>query len=334
MPAASRVSVVLPFYNAAGRLEAAIQSILAQTFRDFELILVDDGSSDASREIARRLAGKDARIRLIPAAHGGIVSALQAGCAEAGGEVLVRMDADDMAYPERIETQFAYLDAHPETALCGCRVRMTGDNIGPGRKRYADWINALITPEDIRHEIFIECPIPHPAFAMRRDAFERAGGYQDHGWPEDYDLLMRLQRAGMTMAKCPEILLDWHDHPRRLSMTAPRYSEAAFRALKRCYLFEIHPLRNRHFFQWGAGEVGKRWLREWDFPRPEAVADINPRKIGKTIHNTPVIAPGALPPPGSAFTVIMVGAPGAREEIRAWFGSRGYRETADYLFLA
>ena len=88
------------------------------------------------------------------------------------------------------------------------------------------------------------------------------------------------------------------------------------------------------FYQWGAGEVGKTWLREWSDRRPEAVVDIAPRKIGKTIHGTLVIAPDDLPKPGNGFTVVAVGAPGAREEIREWFVSRGYVECVDFLFLA
>ncbi len=87
------------------------------------------------------------------------------------------------------------------------------------------------------------------------------------------------------------------------------------------------------FYQWGAGEVGKKWLREWQ-PKPLAVVDINPRKIGRLIHDVPVIAPEELPPPGRAFVVIAVGAPGARNVIREWLTPRGYEEPRDFLFLA
>ena len=95
------------------------------------------------------------------------------------------------------------------------------------------------------------------------------------------------------------------------------------------------PLRGgRPFYQWGAGEVGKRWLREWQERKPEAVVDINPRKIGRRIHDAPVIAPEDLPPPGETFVVVAVGAPGARTDIRDWLTPRGYEETRDFLFLA
>jgi hypothetical protein len=169
---------------------------------------------------------------------------------------------------------------------------------------------------------------------MRRTAYEAVGGYQDHGWPEDYDLVMRLWRAGKRLGKVPEVLLDWHTGNGRLSVTDPRYSEASFRALKRHYLFETYLKGRPIFHQWWAGEVGKRWLREWTGPKPFVVIDIHPRKIGRKIHGYRVISPEQLPPPGTTFVVIAVGTPGARDEIRDWLHLHGFRELKDYLFLA
>lgn len=331
MPA---ISVILPFYNAADTLAEAVASIQRQSCPDFELILLDDGSTDASPRIAQRLAAADPRLHLITQPHAGIVAALQRACAAAQNPWLARMDADDIAAPQRLERQHALMRADPHIALCGTRVAVTGPNAGPGRHRYERWINALITPEDHLRELFVECPIAHPTFFMRRDAFQAVGGYQDHGGPEDYDLCLRLALAGHRLAKCPETLLEWRDLPGRLSMTSPRYSPEAFRALKRRHLRQTRLAQHPRFIQWGAGEVGKRWLREWDAPGPQAVVDINPRKIGRTIHGVPVIAPQDLPPPGRALILIAVGAPGARQTIRDWLAPRGYQEPQHYLFIA
>ncbi len=330
---APTVSVVLPFFNAASTLGQAIASIREQTFADWELIAFDDGSEDGSAAIAARAASEDPRIRLVSSSHVGIVDALRRGCAEAGGTYIARMDADDRAYPERLAAQVALLEAHEAMALCGTRIRMTGTAIGPGRRRYEAWINHLVRPEDLARDLFIECPLPHPTFMMRRQAYQAIGGYQDHGWAEDYDLVMRFWRTGCPLGKVPRCLLDWHDRPGRLSMTSSRYGEGQFRKLKRHYLFASYLQGDRPFYQWGAGEVGKRWLREWRSRKPLAAVDINPRKIGGRIHDVPIIAPEELPPPGSVFTLVMVGAPGARQTIREWFGPRGYREGEDYLFL-
>lgn len=117
-------------------------------------------------------------------------------------------------------------------------------------------------------------------------------------------------------------------------MTSVRYSPEHFRAIKRHYLLQSYLRGETPFYQWGAGEEGKPWLREWEGRRPLAVVDITPRKVGRGLHGMRVIAPEDLPPPGTAFTVVAVRAPDARPEIRAWMTPRGYRELSDYLFLA
>lgn len=328
------ISVLMPAHNALDTLAGALGSILHQTVKDWELVLVDDGSDDGTGALADEMATQDDRIRVVHTPHRGIVEALNHAASLARGPLLARMDADDVSLPGRFAAQLALFDTEPGLVLCGGVVRMVGGGIGSGRRRYEGWINGLLTHEDMVREIFVECPLPHPTFMMRRDAFLGGGGYTDNGWPEDYDLVMRLWRAGGRFAKPAEPLLDWREHPRRLSMTDDRYGETAFRALKRHYLFGSGMMANRLFLQWGAGEVGKRWLREWGAAVPAAVVDINPRKIGRTIHGVPVIPPEQLPRPEEVFIVVAVGSPGARDEIRDWFGPRGYTEGRDFLFLA
>lgn len=330
MPA---VSVILPFHNAESTLARAIESIRVQSFADWELIAWDDGSTDTSLAVAQALAQCDARIRVLESPHAGLVEALRQACAQARGAILARMDADDVSLPHRLEKQVALLRADDRVALCGTLVSMEGAGIGSGRRRYEEWINGLIRHDDIVRERFIECPVAHPTFAMPRWAYDAAGGYQEHGWPEDYDLVLRLAEQG-RIEKVPEALLEWHHHGTRLSMRDPRYEEAAFRRLKRHYLRKTVLAGRSLFHQWGAGEVGKRWLREWDAPKPAAVVDINPRKIGRVLHGIPVIAPETLPAPGETFVLIAVGAPGARDEIREWLTPRGYVERVDYAFIA
>ncbi|MCP4641170.1 MAG: glycosyltransferase [bacterium] len=331
------VSVVMPCRNAASgggnTLAPAIESIQQQTFEDWELIVVDDGSTDDSAAVVARLAADDARVRLVESEPVGIVSALQQGCARAQGAFIARMDADDIARPQRLAKQLDFLAKSPEVALCGCRVAMTGE-VGEGRLRYETWLNRLVSPDDVAREMFVECPIAHPAFFMRQAAFDAVGGYRDQGWPEDYDLCLRMHLAGERLANVPEVLLEWHNTPGRLSMDDPRYSPESFRRAKRHYLFAGPLAEGRPFYQWGAGEVGKRWLREWDERTPQFVVDINPRKVGQSIHGIRVVDPEDVPEPGAAFGIVAVGAPGARDDIRAWFGPRGYRETVDYLFVA
>ncbi len=329
-----RVSVVLPFLNAQETLARAVQSIQEQTFEEWELILFNDGSTDGSGRIAEKAAGDDSRIRVIGSEHVGIVEALSRGCSEARGEYIARMDADDVSHPERLERQLAEVERDPRIGLCGTQVRMVGKSIGFGRRRYEKWINALVTHEEIERELFVECPLPHPTFFMPREAYVEAGGYQDHGWPEDYDLCMRMFLMGRRFAKVAAPLLDWTESPARLSMVSERYSPAQFRAIKRHYMFLTHLANGRPFCQWGAGEVGKRWLPEWRDRKPLHVIDVNPRKIGTHIHGYKIIAPQEIERLGRTFIVIAVGAPGARDEIRQWLARQAYTEVADYVFVA
>ena len=312
----------------------AVDSVLAQEFGDFEFLLFEDGSTDRTAAVALEYAAKDNRIRVIQSGHVGIVPALQRLSREAKGRYFARMDADDVARPDRFQKQFGYMETNPQVALCGSKVKIVGDRIASGRRRYEEWINGLLDHDSISRELFVECPVPHPTFFMRRVAFEEVGGYSDAPWAEDYDLVMRFHAAGHRVAKVPETLLEWRHSDDRNSMTDDRYSLDRFRAIKRNFLKKIHLSRFPEFYQWGAGEVGKQWLKEWSAAGPVAVVDINPRKIGRSIHGFPVIAPEELPAPGSGFTVVAVGAPGAREEIRAWFVERGYEEIRDFLFLA
>lgn len=329
------ISVVLPFRNADATLAGAMESIHRQTWTRMEVIAVDDGSTDNSARIAADFVRTDPRFRVITLEQKGIVAALQVGCTAARGAYIARMDGDDWAAPTRIARQAALMEADPRLGLTGTLVRVFGSAVGTGRRRYEAWLNELTDHDAITRDRFIECPIAHPTFMMRREAYDAVGGYEDHEWAEDYDLLLRLWSAGWRLGKAPETLLHWRDTSGRLSMNDPRYSPARFRAAKRRFLLPWMLSQGRPFVQWGAGRAGKPWLREWPPERRPAFAiDVHPRKIGKTIHGCPVKGWDALPAPGAAFIAVAVGAVGARETIRAWCVDNGYAEGRDFLFLA
>lgn len=329
-----RVSVIIPCWNAARTLPECLDSLLAQSLNDWECVAVNDGSTDNTLAVLQVYAARDSRIRALDLPKIGIVQAPMRGVELLSGEYLARMDADDMMHPHRLLKQAALLDAQPNVSVCGTHAHHIGLPAGEGRQRYFDWINSFTGHTSIQREFFVECPIGNPTAMMRRAAFDAIGGYQDHGWAEDYDLFMRFMVADYKFAVVPEPLLGWRHSETRVTMTHDRYSLENFRALKRHYLPQLYPQITQGFHQWGAGDVGKQWLREWTNHRPRAVVDIDPRMFGKTIHDTPVIEPDQLPTPGETFTVIAVGAPGARQEIRDWFNQRGYTELQDYLFLA
>ena len=194
-----RIAVVLPVYNGEKYLAAAMRSVLAQTFRDFEIVVVDDGSTDRTAEI---LAGfSDARLRLIRQSQNlGLVAALNTGIRESQSEFIARMDADDICHPRRFEKQVAYLETHPDVSVCGTWYRTFG-----ARRRS---VRVPVEPEHIRARLFFGWAMGHPTIMMRRSFLEQHGlVYNDEfRHVEDLDFLSRA--AELTrLANLPEFLL-------------------------------------------------------------------------------------------------------------------------------
>ena len=330
-----RLSVLLPCRDAAATVGEAMASLDAQTYADFEVVAVDDGSADATGVLLEAWAARDSRVRVLHAPARGIVPALETARAAAAGELLARMDADDVAHPDRFTRQVTLLDERRDLAACGTRIRYFPRRaLREGARRYERWINALVDSEGIAREIFVECPIPHPTLMIRRPLLAAVGGYRDPGWPEDYDLVLRLWAAGHRLGKVDAVLLHWRERGERLSRTDPRYGEDAFRRCKVHYLG--HRIAGREVVVWGAGPVGKAFARALQEAGHRVVAfvELDPRKIGQEIHGAPVIAPRAVREFRGAFCVAAVGAAGARDDIRAALTLAGWREPEEWCAVA
>ena len=252
------ISVLLPVYNAGATLPEALETLIAQTYPRWEVCLVDDGSTDGSPSIAEAFASRDGRIRISRGPHRGIVEVLNAAARMARGDLFMRMDADDRCHPERAERLVRFLAERPDVGLAGSLVRLfPREAVGPGMRYYERWLNGLRDHGAIVRELYVECPLAHPSMVIRRELFERLGGYEDHRWPEDYDLVLRAHRAGTRFGKVERVLLDWREAPGRLSKTGGAYAPDRFLACKVHYLAEEHFAdRSREAVIWGAGA---RW---------------------------------------------------------------------------
>jgi len=205
---APRVSVLLPVWNGEAFLEPAIESMLRQTLSSFELIVIDDGSTDASAVMAGKFACCDDRVRVMRRAHEGLSAALNAGIAAARGEYIARMDADDINVPDRLQKQVAYLDAHPACVAVGAWIDVVDEAGLPlGVKTFSE------RHEQISAALFLGIsPIAHPTVVMRRDVLRAAGGYDARTYPsEDLDLWFRLAERG-ELANLGEALLRHRRH--------------------------------------------------------------------------------------------------------------------------
>lgn len=328
-----RISVILPVFNAAATLPRALASIRAQTVRDWEIIAVDDGSDDESRGILEHFAGGEARMKVVALdTHRGVVAAHEAGLRAACGEVVARMDADDWSAPRRFERQLAMLDAAPSLGAVSCRVRLL-DALGDGMRRYVDWANSLLSPEDIAAQRFVEAPVIHPSAMIRRDWIERIGGYRDAGWPEDYDLWLRLLEAGCRMAKVDETLFHWQDGPARLTRRHPDYAEDAVWRMKAHHLARLPQAREHGAALCGAGPIGRRLagFLQAEGVGVRAIFDVDPRKIGRRVKGVEVLGHGEFGRRArEAMLISCVGVPGGRERVRDLARGAGYREGGDF----
>ncbi len=332
-----KVSVLLPIRDSERTLTSCLRSLSRQTFSDFEVIAVDDASTDGTREILERWRRRDGRVRIVDGPGTGIVTALQVGWQACRAPVIARLDADDVALRRRLELQWRLLSGRSELDVVSCLVHsVPARNVREGYRIYEDWLNGLVDHADIAREIFIESPLAHPSVMMRRGPVEHVGGYRDQGWPEDYDLWLRLWRSGARFGKVPRLLHLWRDHEERLSRQDARYSVESFLRCKAHHLARGPLLERPPLVIWGAGMMGRRLAKHLlrEGLKVAAFIDIDPRKIGRELKGAPILSPDDLSEWKGHPLLAAVGSRGARAEIRARLAGEGFVETSDFLCVA
>lgn len=232
-----KISVIMGVYNGAGKLGTAVESIVNQTFTDFEFILCDDGSSDNSVEILEGYAAKDKRIKVLQNPSNLSLAPTLNNCLQAAtGEYIARMDDDDISHPERFEKEVAFLDSHPEYAI-----------VGTGRNIYDSdgiWGNYNGGGERSLLDIYRGRTFLHPSTMMRREALLAVGGYTigpETERSEDFDLWCKLYEKGYRGYNLSDVLID--------------YYEARESHSKRKYKYRIYEYRLR-----------KKWRKRLDLP--------------------------------------------------------------------
>jgi len=326
------VSVLMPVRNEERFLPAALASLAAQTCREWELVAVDDGSSDGTAAILAA-AADDPRVRVLQNRTRGLVPALNQGLAACRAPLIARMDGDDISHPQRLAVQLAMLAAEPAVGLVASSFRhFPRQKLKIGMLAYEQWQNTLISHDLILADIFVESPFVHPGIACRKEILTELGGYRDMGWAEDYDLWLRMAQAGVRFSRSAEPLLFWRDRPERATRTMAAYSADAFRRCK------LHHLRHG-FLQGtaevilaGAGKEGRAWQRLLAEAgiRVALWVDVDPKKSGRLLHGARIVSPEELAP-GAGRMLVTVGTRGARAGIREWAVKAGFRETADFV---
>jgi glycosyltransferase involved in cell wall biosynthesis len=317
------ISILLPVRNAGPYLAASLRSLERQTFGAFEIIAVDDGSTDGSGAALDRVARREPRLRVVHTAPLGLPAALNRGLTEARGALIARHDADDLSHRTRLERQITFLGAHPEVGVLGTRVRLfPSEAAGDGMRRWARWHNALLTHDAMAADALIDSPLCHGTAMIRRTALRHVGGWAERGWPEDVDLWQRLLAAGIRFAKLPAALYAWRQHSGSATRRDPRYRRERFDALRMAALARGVLARRSEVVVIGVGTSLARWT------------DLL-RRDGRTVYALAAGRPAAAPHPSLRPPIVLVfGAAAARARWRAALRATGYLELRDFVFVS
>lgn len=330
-----RVSILLPFHNAAATIDGAVASMVAQTFADWELLLIDNASSDDGPALAHRWAQRDPRIQLLHEPRIGISRALNTGLAHSKGKYIARMDADDRCHPGRLAKQVAYLDAHPEIGVLGTRTSFASTvPEHRGMLAFVQWQNALLSPHEHYVKRFVDAPLAHPTVMFRRELVEQHGSYDTGLLPEDHELWLRWMDAGVRFAKLPEELLTWNDHAGRLSRTHTNYSVEAFFHTKVKWLARWlqRTLNGRPVIIAGTSTLcrDRAAKLEAEDIAIHTYTDVKPREV----PGYAFVPHDRLPPAGEAFIVSFISQRGTGDRIAEYLVGRGLVEGEDFILAA
>jgi len=257
-----KISVILPFYNAAKTLSSAIESIANQSFKDFECLLINNNSTDSSNQIALDWAKKDPRFKLLNEKKQGVTYASNRGSSLAKGEYVCRMDADDWSFPNRLLKQNNYLDENAHIGVVSGKVQYQAHHSKTdGFASYVKLINSFQTEEEIAIKRFVESPIINPSAMWRKSIADDLGMYKYGDFTEDYELWLRWLSHGVKMQKIPDKVIKWHDSDTRLTRTNKQYSDKAFYAIKTKYLaiwLKENNSEHPKVAIWGASRISRK----------------------------------------------------------------------------
>lgn len=330
------LSILMPVRNEASYLPRSLKSIVYQTFQHWELIVVDDDSSDETPDILAAAAACDTRIKVVQSNSKGLVNALNTGLSYCSAALIARMDGDDISHTHRFEKQISFLKSNPEIGLVASSFRhFPRTTLKQGMIDYETWQNSLLDHDSIMLDILVESPFVHPSVVFKRSIIDELGGYRDCGWPEDYDLWLRMASAGVKFARHPESLFFWRDHPERATRTMSEYSRDAFRRCKCEHLLNGFLKNEQSVVIAGTGIEGRAWQRllAAQSIRIDGWIDVDPRKTGRELHGAIIQQPDFYNCFRSKL-LIAIGVQGAREQFRGYLHKNGLRDGIDFIAVS
>ena len=330
-----KVSIIIPFKNTAHFLPECLDSIVNQTYREWEVLAVNDHSTDKSFELLTSYSQKDDRIKVFQNTGNGIIPALQTAYAHSSGQFVTRMDSDDIMEPHRLEVMVKSLIENGQGHVAVGQVKyFSNRGISNGYERYEKWLNRLTSEGNNFDEIYKECVIPSPCWMTHRADFEQCDGFNPKRYPEDYDLTFRFYEHGFKIVPCNQILHLWRDYDTRTSRTHEHYAQNYFLDIKLHYFLKLDCDMSRPLVVWGAGFKGKKiakGLKKQDL-KFTWLCD-NPKKIGKKIYGKELVHFDELQNLINPQSIITVANEDAQKEIRRYFTELNQNPMQDYFFF-
>lgn len=260
----------MPLKNAGKYLTECLESIQKQSIPNWELIIVDDHSTDHSNSIVQSIQAKDQRIQLIPNEGTGIISALQTALKVCNGPYVTRMDSDDVMPVKRLELMISAINQSDDNTIVTGKVKYFGAHpISEGYLKYENWINQRVSKNDHWKWVYRECVIASPGWMVHRDALLRISAFENLNYPEDYHLVLKWYSSGFKVHSIPEVILNWREHPERISRLSTQYSQESFFELKLKHFIENDMKEASDLLIWGTNGKGKlvaRLLMSWNVP--------------------------------------------------------------------
>ena len=332
-------TVVIPFFRNSETLSEAILSVRNQSFRGWQLFLIGNNPDEESLRIARKHEADDERIFVFLEERQGIAFALNHALSHVKTRYVARLDADDIALPERLSKQIHFLETREDYGCVSCQTDYFSDAGTPensGFLRYQLWQNSLITHEEHFFARFIESPVAHPSVLFRSELIRRFGFYATNRVPEDYEMWLRWLDAGVRFYKIPEVLLRWRDSPERLTRTNPDYAKSAFMRVKARYLkkyFDQNGISEKKIITCGASNdcMEKLAFYEEVGIRFSGVTDIKMRPVPQKYDFIPV---ENLTTGEKHFFLSLIGEAKSREGLKTFFEGKNLREGENFLFSA
>ncbi|WP_350285993.1 glycosyltransferase family 2 protein [uncultured Croceitalea sp.] len=329
------VSILIPFKDTASYLHECLDSIVDQSYTDWEVIAVNDGSLDDSGQIVERYATQDPRFKVLNNTGSGIIPALRTAYQNCRGDFITRMDSDDIMKPDRLLVMVKALQKSGRKYISIGQVKYFSERgISNGYERYEAWLNGLTATGTNYSEIYKECVVPSPCWMVYREDFEQCGAFKPDRYPEDYDLTFRFYQFGLKPIPCEAILHLWRDYDTRTSRTHEHYAQNYFLDIKIHYFLALDYKKNRPLVVWGAGFKGKKIAKTLIAKEiPFTWLCDNPNKINKKIYGQQLDHFSTMEQLQHPQSIITVANEAAQAEITIYLKGLGQRAMSDYFFF-